>query len=99
MLLLDEPTRSLDALAAADFRRFLKAEVLQRQGTSLLFASHTLPEIEILADRVAILKDGNLVALDTPASAEDKIGRGIVWKRHFRVLTGHNARSLEEPAS
>src|SRR5262252_572618 len=38
VLLLDEPTRSLDALAAADFRRFLRTEILARQGTSLLFA-------------------------------------------------------------
>lgn len=98
VLLLDEPTRSLDALAAADFRRFLKAEVLQRQGTSLLFASHTLPEIEILADRVAILKDGNLVALDSPESLKTKSGAASL-EEAFSVLTGHDARSLEEPAS
>ena len=98
VLLLDEPTRSLDALAAADFRRFLKAEVLQRQGTSLLFASHTLPEIEILADRVAILKDGNLVAFDSPASLKTKSGAASL-EEAFSVLTGHDARSLEEPAS
>jgi len=67
ILLLDEPTRSLDALAAADFRRFLKAEVLRGWGTSMLFASHTLQEIEFLADRVAILNEGKLLAYDTPA--------------------------------
>jgi len=42
VLLLDEPTRSLDAIAAAEFRRFLKAQILQSGNTSLLFASHTL---------------------------------------------------------
>jgi ABC-type multidrug transport system ATPase subunit len=68
ILLLDEPTRSLDALAAADFRRFLKTEVLRGQGTSLLFASHALQEIEFLADRVAVLDEGKLVAFDTPAA-------------------------------
>jgi ABC-type multidrug transport system ATPase subunit len=68
VLLLDEPTRSLDAIAAADFRRFLKTEVLARQGTSLLFASHTMQEIELLADRVAILDEGRLLALDTPTA-------------------------------
>ena len=97
VLLLDEPTRSLDALSAADFRRFLKAEVLQRQGTALLFASHTLPEIEVLADRVAILKEGDLVAIGSPAGLKAKSGAASL-EEAFSVLTGHSARSLQESA-
>jgi len=42
VLLLDEPTRSLDAVAAAEFRRFLSTDVLRGAKTSLLFASHAL---------------------------------------------------------
>jgi sodium transport system ATP-binding protein len=98
VLLLDEPTRSLDALAAADFRRFLKSEVLQRQGTSLLFASHTLPEIEYLADRVAILKEGTLVAIDTAAALKARSGAASL-EEAFSVLTGHSAHALEEPTA
>ena len=98
VLLLDEPTRSLDAIAAADFRRFLKIEVLRRQGTSLLFASHTLPEIELLADRVAILKEGTLVAVDAPAGLRAKTGAATL-EQAFSSLTGHSVRSLEESAS
>jgi ABC-type multidrug transport system ATPase subunit len=97
VLLLDEPTRSLDALAAADFRRFLKSEVLTRQGTSILFASHTLPEIEFLADRVALLKEGNLVAMDTPAALKAKTESASL-EEAFSRLTGHSVHSLEEPA-
>jgi ABC-type multidrug transport system ATPase subunit len=97
VLLLDEPTRSLDALSATDFRRFLKNEVLQRQGTSLLFASHTLPEIDLLADRVAILKEGELIAVDTPAAIRARAGAATL-EEAFSVLTGHSAHSLEEPA-
>ncbi len=95
VLLLDEPTRSLDALAAADFRRFLKAEVLGRQGTALLFASHTIAEIEFLGDRVAILNEGNLLAVDTPAALKRKSGVASL-EEAFSVLTGHSPRSLEE---
>ncbi len=65
VLLLDEPTRSLDPLAAAEFRRFLKEEVVRQHGTTVLFASHTLSEVEQLADRVALLDDGHLLACDT----------------------------------
>jgi ABC-type multidrug transport system ATPase subunit len=72
VLLLDEPTRSLDAIAASDFRHFLKTEVLARKDTSLLFASHTMQEIELLADRVAILDEGKLLAFDTPAALRSR---------------------------
>lgn len=98
VLLLDEPTRSLDALGAADFRRFLKSEVLHQQGTALLFASHTLPEIEFLADRVAVLKEGVQVAIDTPQGLKSKAGAATL-EEAFSLLTGHSARALEEPAS
>jgi len=97
VLLLDEPTRSLDAIAAAEFRRFLKLEVVARQGTSLLFASHTLPEIEFLADRVAVLNEGKLVAFDAPAALKSRSGAASLEEAFYR-LTGHSAHSLEEPA-
>lgn len=98
VLLLDEPTRSLDALGAADFRAFLKTEVLGRQGTSILFASHTLPEIEFLAERIAVLNEGNLVAFDTLAGLKAKC-RAASLEQSFSRLTGHSAQSLTEPAS
>ncbi|HYA63030.1 MAG TPA: ABC transporter ATP-binding protein [Candidatus Sulfotelmatobacter sp.] len=97
VLLLDEPTRSLDAIAAAEFRRFLKSEVVARQGTSLLFASHTLPEIEFLADRVAVLNEGKLVAFDAAAALKSRSGAASLEEAFYR-LTGHSAHSLEEPA-
>lgn len=98
VLLLDEPTRSLDAIAAAEFRRFLKSEVLKKQGTSLLFASHTLSEIEFLADRVAVLNDGQLLALDTPANLKSRAGVTTL-ERAFWCMTGHSADALEKPVS
>ena len=68
VLLLDEPTRSLDPLAAADFRRLLKEDVVRGLGTTLLFASHTLSEVEEVADRVLVLDQGRAIAFDTPHS-------------------------------
>src|SRR5271155_2407977 len=67
VLLLDEPTRSLDPLAAADFRRLLKDDLVRRLGTTLLFASHTLSEVEEVADRVLVLEQGRAIAFDTPS--------------------------------
>jgi len=88
VLLLDEPTRSLDAIAASSFRHFLKSEVLQQGTTSLLFASHSLREIELLANRVAILKQGRLIELDSPAALAKQTSSSSLEEAFFR-LTGH----------
>lgn len=88
VLLLDEPTRSLDPLAASDFRRFLKSEILARQSTSLLFASHSVQEIEFLADRVAVLKEGHLIAFDTPAVLKSRFAASSL-EEAFARLAGH----------
>ena len=74
VLLLDEPTRSLDPLAAAEFRRFLKTEIMGRLGTTLLFASHTLSEVEEMATRVVLLAEGRVRACDTPRNLCAKTG-------------------------
>jgi ABC-2 type transport system ATP-binding protein len=66
VLLLDEPTRSLDPLAAAEFRDFLRNEIVGRQGTTLLIASHSLLEVEKLADRVALLDNARLLFCGSP---------------------------------
>lgn len=66
ILLLDEPTRSLDPLAAAEFRRILKNEIVRQRGTTLLFASHTLSEVEEVADRIVLLGKGRVIACDSP---------------------------------
>jgi ABC-type multidrug transport system ATPase subunit len=89
VLLLDEPTRSLDAIAASSFRNFLKSQVLKRGATSLLFASHSLPEIELLASRVAILKQGRLIAFDSPAALKHKTRSNSLEEAFFRI-TGHS---------
>jgi ABC-type multidrug transport system ATPase subunit len=89
VLLLDEPTRSLDAIAAAEFRLFLKKNILARREACLLFASHTLPEIEYLADRVAILHQGALIAFDAPATLAKAHGCSSLEEVFVR-LTGHS---------
>ncbi|MCC7308082.1 MAG: ABC transporter ATP-binding protein [Acidobacteria bacterium] len=63
ILLLDEPTVSLDPAGAIAFRQFLKG--LKAKGKTIVFTSHMLADVEALADRVAVLVDGKLVALES----------------------------------
>jgi ABC-type multidrug transport system ATPase subunit len=97
VLLLDEPTRSLDAIAASEFRRFLKSEVLRRGDTSLLFASHTLPEVELLADRIAVIDAGRLLACDTLSALKRSTG-ATTLEDAFMRLTGRAPHLVVEDA-
>ena len=60
LLVLDEPTASLDPLMQEQLRLHLRA--LAGAGHTIFFSSHTLSEVEQLCDRVAILREGRLVA-------------------------------------
>jgi ABC-2 type transport system ATP-binding protein len=74
MLLLDEPTRSLDPLAARSFREFLRHDIARGRGCTVLLATHDPDEVRDLCDRVGILHRGRLVAMGTTESLSDKLG-------------------------
>ena len=62
LLLLDEPTRGLDPIIVKEVREILVD--LNRSGTTILLNSHVLSEIELMANRVAIVKKGRVVRQD-----------------------------------
>lgn len=66
VLLLDEPTRSLDPLAAARMRELISSLAQQDPPVSILLTSHNLAEVETLCERVAIISRGRIRAIDTP---------------------------------
>jgi ABC-2 type transport system ATP-binding protein len=68
VLLLDEPTRSLDPLAAAEMRTLIAS----LENVSVLLTSHNLAEIEELCDRVAIISNGEIRAADSPENLRRK---------------------------
>jgi ABC-2 type transport system ATP-binding protein len=86
VLLLDEPTRSLDPLAAADFRRLLKDDIVRRRGTTLLFASHTLAEVEEIADRVVLLDHGKMITCDSPLGLRVSTGTATLEAAISHIL-------------
>jgi ABC-2 type transport system ATP-binding protein len=64
LLFLDEPTTGFDPEARREFWDLVTA--LAEQGTTILLTTHYLDEAEHLADRVAIINRGSIVAVDTP---------------------------------
>ena len=66
ILFLDEPTTGLDVQAARSIRGLVST--LRASGVTVFLTTHLIAEAEQLADRVAIIVRGRLIALDTPAA-------------------------------
>ena len=64
LLLLDEPTSGLDPLMQQEVYRLLREA--QDNGSTVFFSSHIISEVEVLAERVAIIRDGVIVEESTP---------------------------------
>jgi len=90
VLILDEPTRSLDPLAAAEFRRFLLQRIIAELGATVLFASHTLAEVEQLAGRIAVLDKGRLLICGTLSAVKAAAGKETL-ESSLEVLAGRPA--------
>ena len=90
VLILDEPTRSLDPLAAAEFRRFLLQRIIAELGATVLFASHTLAEVEQLAARIAVLDKGRLLICGTLSAVKAAAGCETL-ESSLEVLAGRPA--------
>lgn len=66
VLLLDEPTSAMDPASARQVRECMRE--LKQAGRTLFVCTHNLAEAEALADRIAILRLGKIIALDTPTN-------------------------------
>jgi ABC-2 type transport system ATP-binding protein len=88
ILFLDEPTRGLDPNVARDIRAFVAN--LARQGVTVFLTTHYMEEADQLSDRVAILDQGRIVALDTPEQLKAAHGGGerTTLEDVFVQLTG-----------
>jgi len=104
VLLLDEPTRSLDPISARTFRAFLREEVSRKQGCTVLLATHNAEEALELCDRVGVLDRGRLLAAGRADDLAARFGeeRYRAWTRDpgHAAWTSLAARGLiQRPAS
>jgi len=71
ILLLDEPTLGLDPQAARNLRELIAQ--LKQEGHTILLTTHYMEEADQLSDRIGIIDQGKIIALDTPAVLKDRI--------------------------
>ena len=66
LLILDEPTTGLDPLLQQEFHTLVLEEA--EAGKTLFVSSHVLPEVEVICDRVGIIREGSIVAVEEVAT-------------------------------
>ncbi len=72
ILYLDEPTVGVDPISRHGLWEVI--ERLREQGVTILYTSHYLEEVDRLCDRIAIIRSGELVTIDTPKGLKKKYG-------------------------
>jgi ABC-2 type transport system ATP-binding protein len=78
---LDEPTTGLDPDISIKTRALIK-RIHEEQGITVVLSTHYMPEAEMLCDRIAFLRKGEIVALDTPQNLKNHLGLGervVIW--------------------
>jgi ABC-2 type transport system ATP-binding protein len=90
VLFLDEPTRGLDPNVARDIRAIVAD--LAKQGVTVFLTTHYMEEADQLSNRVAIIDQGHIVALDMPERLKAEHGEGerVTLEDVFIKLTGRH---------
>jgi ABC-2 type transport system ATP-binding protein len=88
-LILDEPTAGVDPQSRNHIFESIRA--LQRAGTTVVYTSHYMEEVEALCDRVAILDGGRVIETGAIRALCERHG-GANLEAVFLALTGHSLR-------
>jgi ABC-2 type transport system ATP-binding protein len=92
LLLLDEPTASLDPETASWIRHFLKSYCKER-GATILLASHDMREVELICDDVLLLRRGKLVERGSPEDLLKRFGRKTLEDVFLDVARGQHGEA------
>jgi ABC-2 type transport system ATP-binding protein len=85
LLILDEPTSGMDPIQTKELREHLIGAAKER---AVLVSSHAVADLEAMAARVAVLRDGTLVAVGTPREVMDKASASTLDVAVVKLLEG-----------
>ena len=89
LLLLDEPTRSLDYTTALELRNFIKEKLVKGEGKTVIFTTHDMNEASDVCDLFIILSKGRICAMGTQDQLRHRIGEpSASMDEIFVKLTG-----------
>lgn len=100
LIILDEPTSGLDPLMQQKFFNLLKEE--NKKGTTILFSSHILSEVQKLCNRVAIIKEGKIIKVEKISTLQEnnykkiKIDLNSNIDKNFFNISGVNNLEIKD---
>ncbi|MBP3951065.1 ABC transporter ATP-binding protein [Bacillus suaedae] len=71
ILILDEPTNGLDPSGIREIRKYIR-NLAEQENVAVIVSSHLLSEIELMCDRIAVIKNGELVAIEAVKETKDE---------------------------
>jgi ABC-2 type transport system ATP-binding protein len=84
LVILDEPTAGVDYELRLELWRYIR--VLHARGTTILLTTHYLEEAEQLCERIALIRDGQIAALDTPDGLRERYGVGSLGEAYVKAV-------------
>jgi ABC-2 type transport system ATP-binding protein len=93
ILILDEPSSGLDPHGIRQMRELIREEA--EDGTTVFFSSHILGQVEAVCDRVGILSEGELVAVDTVEGLRKTVGAGSELRLRMTGDVGVDVTDIE----
>ncbi|WP_265109254.1 ABC transporter ATP-binding protein [Halosolutus halophilus] len=78
LLILDEPSTGLDPNGAREMREIVREE--NARGATVFFSSHIMEQVEAVCDRVGILREGEMVAVDSVEGLRDSVEGGTALR-------------------
>ena len=81
LIVLDEPTDSLDPVIRQNFYKLIREE--KKRGASIVITSHNLQDIQRLCDRVAILKEGRIIAIEEMSNLKEKLLKQVTIETDY----------------
>ena len=94
-LILDEPTLGLDVLSGETIYDFVRSE--RDRGKAVLFSTHQMDEVDLLADRVGVVRDGLLVAEGSPGDLLERAGEPNLARAFVSLVAGPTVQ--DEPTA
>ena len=85
ILFLDEPTLGLDVIARSDLWEIIRS---LKGRVTIILTTHYMEEAEALSDRIGIMKDGRLLACDTPSGIKSMAGEDTVERAFVKIVRG-----------
>lgn len=97
LVFLDEPTTGLDVVSAHNLRSLIRR--LNDDGTTLVLTTHLIAEAEMLCDRLALIVNGKIIAVDSPEGLRNRLPQAPVLDVTVEDRAGELRRLLTEEES